>query len=146
LTHHGRKIGLGKWHPGDYYPFRRNDRGLQEVRCFRGFDLPAVSNRWNEDFFDSWYLHNGSWQQFSGYSTDFWYNEASEWMQACNRAGEPFSCYLATNAPHEPCFVPARSRDPYRGKVDANVASYFAVLANIDENIGTLYNFLKRLA
>ena len=92
----------------------------------------------------SWYLNNETWKQFSGYITDFCFSETAKWIQACHRAGEPFFGYLATNAPHIPHCVPERYRKPYRNRVNLDVASYFGMVANIDENIGKLDSFLHR--
>ena len=60
-----------------------------------------------------------------------------KWIRTCQARGEPFFAYIATNAPHGPLFVPDRYRAPYR-HLPRNVASFFGMIANIDENLGKL--------
>jgi arylsulfatase len=62
-------------------------------------------------------------------------------MQAQADAQRPFFCYLATAAAHGPLFVPQKYREMYRDQ-PRNVASFFGMLANIDENMGRSDRFL----
>ena len=48
----------------------------------------------------------------------------------------PFVAWIATNAPHEPLSCPPEYERPYAGKVPAKVATFFGMIANIDENVG----------
>ena len=72
--------------------------------------------------------------------TDVFFDEAIRWMRGCAERKEPFFCYLPLNAAHSPLFVPDEYREPYRGQ-PRNVASFFGMIANIDENIGKLDKF-----
>ncbi len=74
--------------------------------------------------------------------TDVFFREAIAWMRERSGRGEPFFCYLPLNAPHTPLIVPDRYREPYRDQ-NPNVASYFGMIANIDENVGKLEAFLR---
>jgi arylsulfatase len=136
----GYRTGIfGKWHLGDHYPHRPMDRGFQEAIYHYGwgfnstleFDNPLENGR---------YVDNGVEKKFPGYVTDFWFDRAMAWMKARAAAGEPFLCYLPTNAPHAPLEVPARYSEPYVGKGPAN---FFGMIANIDENMGRLDAFLR---
>ena len=134
---------FGKWHLGGNYPYRPQDRGFQETVGFRAFGLTAAPNYWNSDYFDDHYLHNGKTEQYPGYCTDVWFNEAMEWIEEQHKTDKPFFAYLATNAPHLPFWVPDRYRKSYRDQ-DPDVASFFAMLANIDENMGRLRLMLQK--
>ena len=37
---------FGKWHMGDSYPYRPQDRGFQEVLSFRAWGLPSLASSW----------------------------------------------------------------------------------------------------
>ncbi len=133
---------FGKWHLGDNYPYRPQDRGFQETIWFGSSHIPSASGYWNNDYFDDVYWHNGSRESFKGYCTDVFFREAKQWMQRCAKRKEPFFCYLPLNAPHGPLFVPDQYREPYR-KEKKQIASFFGMIANIDENVGKLETFLK---
>lgn len=140
----GYRTGLfGKWHLGDNYPYRPQDRGFQEVLTFRGWGLTGSQTYWNTSYYDDRYLHNGEPEQYHGYCTDVWFDEAMKWMKQCNQRHEPFFVYLPTSAPHGPLWVPEKYAAPYKGKVKPAVADFFGMIANIDENMGRLDAFLK---
>ena len=139
----GYRTGLfGKWHLGDNYPYRPQDRGFEEHLWFPSSHIPSAPDFWNNDYFDDTYRHNGRLQQYSGYCTDVFFEEAIRWIGARRDAGEPFFAYIATNAPHGPLFVPDKYREPYRD-LPRNVASFLGMIANIDENVGRLTAFLE---
>lgn len=133
---------FGKWHLGDNYPYRPHDRGFHEAVWFPSSHIPSAADHWNNDYFDDVYRHNSTHKQYHGYCTDIWFSEALKWITECHKKKEPFFCYLATNAPHGPLFVPDKYREPYRSQ-PRNVASFFGMIANIDENVGKLEAFLK---
>ncbi len=139
----GYRTGLfGKWHLGDNYPYRPQDRGFQETIWFPSASLTAASSRWNNDYHDDVYFHNGVPRVFEGYCTDMFFRQATAWMRSCAGRDEPFFCYLPLNAPHGPLFVPERYREPYRDQMPGP-ASFFGMIANIDENVGQLETFLR---
>ncbi len=139
----GYRTGLfGKWHLGDNYPYRPHDRGFHEAVWFPSSHIPSAPDHWNNDYFDDVYRHNAARKPYQGYCTDVWFREAVKWIKECHAKKEPFFCYLATNAPHGPLFVPDKYRGPYRNQ-PRNVASFFGMIANIDENVGKLEAFLK---
>ena len=59
------------------------------------------------------------------------------WIKQRAAFGEPFFAYLAPNAPHAPLFVPQKYRDRY-ANLPHDQASFFGMIANIDENMGKL--------
>ena len=134
---------FGKWHLGDNYPFRPQDRGFHEALYYPSSHIGSAADTWNNDYFDDTYWHNGRREKFEGYTTDVFFREAMRWMGEQAEAERPFFCYLATAAAHGPLFVPDRYREPYRSQ-PRNVASFFGMIANIDENVGRLEEFLRQ--
>jgi arylsulfatase A-like enzyme len=136
----GYRTGLfGKWHLGDSHPHRPMDRGFQEAVYHLGWGITSAPEFTNS-LSDGRYFHNGEAKRFSGYCTDFWFERAMAWMKARRDSGEPFLCYLPTNAPHAPHDVPEKYSAPYR---PARWANFFGMIANLDENMGRLETFLR---
>jgi hypothetical protein len=106
--------------------------------------IGSAPDVWNNDYFDDVYTHNGTRKPFQGYTTDVFFTEAMRWMRDCAAQGKPFFCYIPTAAAHGPLFVPAGYREPYEKLgLKPNVARFFGMLANIDDNMGRLDVFLK---
>jgi arylsulfatase len=133
---------FGKWHLGDNYPYRPQDRGFEESIWFPSSHIPSVAGYFNNDYFDDVYVHNGALQPFQGYTTDVFFREAKTWIRQRADRKEPFLCYLPLAAAHGPLFVPDRYREPYRNQRPA-IASFFGMIANIDENMRALDAFLR---
>lgn len=141
----GYRTGLfGKWHLGDSYPLRPQDRGFEEVVTHGGGGVTQTPDHWGNDYFDDTYLHNGKPERYPGYCTDVWFSEAQRFVEA-NRK-RPFFLYLTPNAPHSPYNVPAAYADPYRKQgVPEPMASFYGMIGNIDENVGRLRQRLREL-
>jgi arylsulfatase A-like enzyme len=138
----GYRTGLfGKWHLGDNYPYRAQDRGFEETLTYPSSLMSSVADTWNNDYFDDFYRHNGEVTQYPGYCTDVFFAEAMRWIRQQAAAREPFFAYLAPNAAHWPYFVPQQYRQPY-ASLPAEQASFFGMIANIDENMGKLEQML----
>ena len=140
---------FGKWHLGDNYPYRPQDRGFQETIWHPSWGITSAADFFGNDYFDDVYRHRDALEEFRGYCTDVWFEQATAWIRRCLRAGDPFFAYIATNAPHGPLWVPEHYRDPYRdavarGGVTADHASFFAMIACIDENLARLDWFLHQ--
>ena len=133
---------FGKWHLGDNYPYRPQDRGFHEAIYYPSSHIGSAPDYWNNDYFDDTYSHNGRREKFTGYTTDVFFGEALKWMRAQAAAGKPFFCYLPTAAVHAPLFVPEKYREPYKSQ-KPKVASFFGMIANIDENMERLDTFLR---
>ncbi len=132
---------FGKWHLGDNYPFRPQDRGFQEVLIHKGGGIGNTQDYWGNDYFDDTYFRNGEPETFTGYCTDVWFNEAIKFIEA--NKDRPFFCYLPTNAPHAPLRVPEKYSLPYWG--EGVKALFCGMIANIDENMGRLMAGLEVL-
>jgi len=135
---------FGKWHLGDNYPFRPQDRGFQEVLIHLGGGVGQGPDYWGNDYFDDTYFHNGKPKKFEGYCTDIWFDGALKFIEA--NKNRPFFCYLPTNAAHGPYNVADKYSKPYRDKgVNPNQAKFYGMITNIDENMGRLIRRLKEL-
>ncbi len=132
---------FGKWHLGDNYPYRPQDRGFQETIHHPAWGVTSAADYFGNDYFDDTYRHNGEYEAFEGYCTDVWFDEAMKWIERSDDG--PFFAYIATNAPHTPLWVPDKYRQPYLEQVDYPVASFFGMIVNIDENMARLDAFLK---
>lgn len=139
----GYRTGVfGKWHLGDNYPFRPQDRGFQEILVHGGGGVGQTPDYWGNDYFDDTYWHNGMPGKHKGYCTDVWFDAAMCFIEtSCDR---PFFAYLATNAPHSPYNVAERYSGLYKGR-EAPDAGFYGMIANIDENMGRLMDRLKSL-
>jgi len=154
----GYRTGLfGKWHLGDNYPFRPEDRGFEEAVWFPSSHINSVPDYWDNDYFQDTYIHNTKREKYEGYCTDVFFREAMKW--AGNQQEErPFFAYIATNAAHWPWFVPDSYRGAIREAMNANpevvkslgpqrkenLVSFLAMGANIDDNVGRLDLFLEK--
>lgn len=134
----GYSTGMfGKWHIGDTWPFRPIDRGFQEAKYFHGFGMSSAVE-FDNDYSNGFYMDKGERKRFTGYCTDFWFDQAMAWMKKQKAANQPFFCYLPTNTPHGPAWVDPKYAAPYKG----SPANFFGMIANLDENIGKLESFL----
>ncbi|MDP7253439.1 MAG: arylsulfatase [Planctomycetota bacterium] len=140
----GYKTGMfGKWHLGDNYPYRPQDRGFQTVVAHRGGGVGQTPDFWGNDYFDDTYRRNGNPEEFEGYCTDIWFDEALRFIE--ESGDEPFFCYLATNAPHSPYLVADRYKEPYLDNDRVPNAAFYGMITNIDENMGRLIQRLEKL-
>jgi arylsulfatase A-like enzyme len=133
---------FGKWHLGDSYPYRPQDRGFHESIYYPSSHIGSAPDFWTNHYFDDTYTHNGRREQFHGYTTDVFFNEAIKWMGEQAAAKKPFFCYLPTAAAHAPLNVSQKYSDLYKDQ-NPNVAKFFGMIANIDENMGRLEKFLS---
>ncbi len=134
---------FGKWHVGDVHPYRPQDRGFQRAVWYPSSHVSSAPDFWNNDYFDPRFrLEDGTVRPFKGYCTDVLFDEAMAWMRERAKAREPFFAYIAPNAAHSPLYVPDRYREPYRA-LGADVAGFYGMIANIDENLGRLDAMLE---
>jgi len=135
---------FGKWHLGDNYPFRPQDRGFQETLVHGGGGVGQTPDFWGNDYFDDTYWRNGKPEKFKGYCTDVWFTGALKFIEA--NKGRPFFVYLTTNAPHGPYRVAEKYSKLYTDKgVRGGRANFYGMITNIDENMGRLHARLKEL-
>ena len=140
---------FGKWHLGDEPDRWPSKRGFDEMfihgaggigQSYPGSCGDAPGNT----YFDPAILHNGSFEKTKGYCTDVFFSQAVKWIDSVRDSRKPFYCHIATNAPHAPLTVRPEDEARYKDKVkQANVAKFFGMIANIDDNVGKLLDQLK---
>ncbi|MBE0537890.1 MAG: arylsulfatase [Phycisphaerae bacterium] len=140
----GYRTGIfGKWHLGDNYPYRPEDRGFDETLVHGGGGVGQTPDHWGNDYFDDTYVHNGVPKKYAGYCTDVWFDGAMRFIET-NRK-RPFFCYIPTNAPHSPYNVGEAYSDLYKGRAETPNANFWGMVTNIDDNVGRLVKHLERL-
>ncbi|MCP4855836.1 MAG: arylsulfatase [Fuerstiella sp.] len=138
---------FGKWHMGDSYPHRPQDRGFHETLHHRAWGITSLADYWGNTYFNPVLNQNGVDRKIAGYCTDIFFDQAMEWIDRKTKADDekPFLIYLPTNTPHVPNVCDDKYSDPYIGKHEGrNIpAKFFGMVANLDENLGRLEEFLK---
>ncbi len=143
LKNAGYATGIfGKWHLGDSYPFRPQDRGFDEVLIHGGGGVTQTPDFWGNDYFDDTYFHNGKAEKYPGYCTDVWFNEASKFI-AKNKK-RPFFCLITTNSPHSPYNVADKYSEQYKNNPAIPVPNFYGMITSIDEQVGILIDKLKK--
>ncbi len=144
---------FGKWHLGDEDAYQPGERGFDRVfihgaggigQSYPGSCGDAPNNR----YFNPIIRSDGRFVQTRGYCTDVFFREAEQWIESCHSKDRPFFCYLATNAPHAPYIPPASGDEAYRKSLEeagftnakqlSRVAPFYAMIQNIDANMGRL--------
>lgn len=140
----GYRTGMfGKWHLGDNYPFRPEDRGFDEVMRHGGGGVGQTPDYWDNAYFDGSYFHNGQVTPVKGFCTDVWFDYAKRFIESCRQADQPFFAYIATNAPHGPMHAPPEYSEPYRESQNVATANFLGMIAHIDHNVGKLRTYLE---
>jgi len=146
LAQNGYTNGMfGKWHLGDNYPFRPEDRGFHEVVQHGGGGITQGPDYWGNDYFDDTYWHNGKIEKYEGYCTDVFFGEALKFIET--NKDRPFFCYLATNAPHAPYNLPEEYFNMYKDNqnLPEQVQRFYGMITNIDDNFKALEKKLDAL-
>ena len=137
---------FGKWHLGDNYPLRPQDRGFDYVLTYPQQEVGTVNDYWYNDYFDDVYIENGVRKQFEGFCTDVWFSEAMKWIDGQKDSGKPFFCYIPTNVTHGPYFAPEEYREKAKKiapKLGRDHTSFVATMLNLDDNVGRLLDYVE---
>ena len=139
-----RTAVFGKWHLGDNYPMRPQDRGFDETLVLGGGGITQTPDFWGNDYFDDTYFHNGRTERQQGYCTDVFFEAAQAFIET-NR-DRPFFVYLPTNVAHGPYNVADEYSRRYReAGVAPTMANFYGMIENLDENVGRLRALLREL-
>ena len=162
------KTGVfGKWHLGDNYPSRPNDQGFDESLIHLAGGMGQVGDfttyfQGDRSYFDPVLWHNNQKESYVGYCSDIFTDNAINFIE--ENKDTPFFCYLSFNAPHTPLQVPDsyyqmyKDIDPSKGfenddrpflemstKDKEDARKVYAMVSNIDDNLGKLFQKLKDL-
>ena len=120
---------FGKWHLGSNGAYRPE---------LRGFDVSVTSiDDSQRSHFDPVLLFNGEERQTRGFREDILFEEAIQFIETNKESS--FFCYIPTYSPHNPLLAPQE----YIDRNDGNV--FYAMISNIDDNIGRLMEKLQQL-
>ena len=137
----GYATGLfGKWHLGDCYPYRPEDRGFQHSVYHKAGGVGQAPDYWGNDYFDDTYIVNGKHQRFEGYCTDIWFNEGMKFIKANKE--KSFFAYISLNAPHIPLYCPKEYVKPYENDPAVSSSEFYGMITNIDDNLAHLMDML----
>jgi arylsulfatase A-like enzyme len=144
----GYKTGIfGKWHLGDEPDRWPDKRGFDEMFIHGGGGIGqtypgSCGDAPGNKYFDPVILHNGTFEQTRGYCTDVFFRQALAWIESA-KGKQHFFAYITPNAAHAPLDVPDKYFHHYQGKVPDNVAKFYGMIENIDENVGRLLSRLR---
>ncbi len=133
---------FGKWHLGDEDEYQPDRRGFDEMFIDGGGGIGqtypgSCGDAPGNTYFSPTIKHNGRFEKTEGYCTDVFFQQATKWITSV-KGRKPFYAYIATNVPHSPLQVRPEDEARYAGKVPENVAKFFGMLANLDDNVGRL--------
>ncbi|MGL1891269.1 MAG: arylsulfatase [Spirochaetaceae bacterium] len=146
FSDNGYRTGLfGKWHLGDNYPYRPQDRGFQHVVAHKGGGVGQTPDFWGNNYFDDTYFKDGKPVEYEGYCTDVWFDEALKFITNTKEESKdkPFLAVITTNAPHVPYLVDKKYEEPYLDNDNIPYPPFCGMITNIDENFGRLCCELK---
>jgi arylsulfatase len=133
---------FGKWHLGETYPSRPQDRGFDEVFIHLGGGIGQTPDYWGNAYFDPHIHHNGNWTKTEGYCTAVFSQAAWDWID--NGSTSPWFAYLSLNAPHTPLEIDEKLAQKYLDKgLPESQARFYAMIDDLDREIGELLNKLE---
>lgn len=126
---------FGKWHNGRHLSIHPNGQGFDEFVGFCG-------GHWNS-YFDAPLERNGQPFESHGFITDVLTDQAISFIE--RQKNRPWFCYVPFNAPHSPWLVPDEFFNRYaEAGFDNKTACAYAMVENLDQNIGRLLEQLNR--
>lgn len=151
LVSQGYQTGIfGKWHLGDEDAYLPEKRGFTETFIHGGGGIGqtypgSCGDAPGNKYFNPSIWHNGKFVKTEGYCTDIFFRQATGWIDSQRQSNKPFFALITPNAPHGPLVSPGEQyEERYKNAMDngkplePNVVKYYAMIANIDENVGRL--------
>ena len=154
LQQAGYRTGaFGKWHLGDEDPYQPNQRGFNESFIHGGGGIGqtfpgSCGDAPGNSYFNPTISHNGVFEKTQGYCTDVFFDRAQKFIASTQAQSnkQPFFCWLATNAPHDP--YNAKPEDAARFAsldIDDKLKNFYGMIENIDANVGKMLDHLDAL-
>ena len=139
----GYRTGIfGKWHLGETFPSRPQDRGFDEVFIHLGGGIGQTPDYWGNTYFDPHIHHNGTWTATTGYCTAVFSQAAWQWID--NGSASPWLAYLSLNTPHTPLQVDDKLAKKYLDKgLPKSQARFYAMIDDLDREVGELLQKLE---
>ncbi|MCP4786815.1 MAG: arylsulfatase [Fuerstiella sp.] len=138
-----RTLMVGKWHLGDNFPFRPEDRGFHEVYRIGGGSIGQLPDYWGNGLWDTHYWNGKGWEPSTGFCTDTQFDAALRFVERNKEV--PFYIYLSTTALHSPVGAPEDDLTKY-DRQSKEVQSFYAMASNLDTNLGRLRGTLADLS
>lgn len=139
---------FGKWHLGDEPAYLPNQRGFEEMFIHGGQAIGQPGEGSGGDVsgnshFNPVLLHNGEFMETFGFSTDVIFRHAIEWMDDQIDSGKPYFACIMPSVARPPVCPPEYERFYLRRKVSQELAPFFGMISNLDENFGQLLDKLQ---
>ena len=136
---------FGKWHLGDNYPYRPEDRGFQYGVYHKAGGVGQAPDYWGNDYFDDHYMKNGTFHFFEGFCTDVWFEESMKFIRERSEKYAIFRLHYA-KCPHSPFYCPEKYTKLYEDNPNVSRPEFYGMVSNIDENMGRLMSLLDELS
>ena len=145
---------FGKWHLGDTYPYRPMDRGFTHAVYHGAGGVGQTPDYWGNDYFDDIYCFNGIWKQTKGFcmmfslmkrrslyvETRISFSLISRLMLRTHLFAHPKISGCVYEAPVGGCYKPRKNA--WKKRSQADCAAFYGMIANIDDNFGSLWEML----
>ena len=138
---------FSKWHLGESYPYRPQDRGFEHTAIIHGGGIDQQPDYWGNRntspvtvYVDEEPVElteeNASLpgEKKGVFSTNFFTTQAIKYMKEQSAAGKPFFADISFNVAHLPQDMPSDAR--------SGVSPFTATVENMDKNIGRVLTFL----
>tara|TARA_R110000850_G_scaffold159723_5_gene284052 strand:+ start:3207 stop:4991 length:1785 start_codon:yes stop_codon:yes gene_type:complete len=130
----------GKWHLGDNYPFRPEDRGFDQVYRIGGGSPGQIADYWGNSLFDTRYWNGNEWEPSKGFCIDRQLDSLVRFIDQPQK--KPFFIYWASTAMHSPVGAPEEYLAKY-ADLDGELQTFYGMASNLDWNIGRLRSALE---
>lgn len=141
----GYRTGLfGKWHLGDNYPSRPQDRGFERSLIHGGGGIAQTPDAWGNGYFNPTLRLDGKPLATQGYCTKVFVDHALKFMEE-NRE-RPFLCVVTPNVPHDPRQVDEALAKKFIDQgVKPDLARFYAMVADFDGELGRMMRGLEEM-
>ena len=137
----GYETGMfGKWHLGDNFPYRPEDRGFTEVYRHGGGGVGQTPDVWDNAYFDGGYFHNGKIVKAKGFCTDVFFEQGNQFITESVKRKTVFCIHLHQRPTD--LFTVRKSILICKRTIGQDCI-LFGMITNIDDNIGKTENYSR---